>query len=55
MRVEVGRETYDAIARELPRAERDELFPAAVEAVPVLADYQAGTERVIPLFELTRV
>lgn len=53
-RIEVGTETYDVTARELPHDERDAMFTRIVEAAPVFADYQAKTTRVIPLFELTR-
>ncbi|KMO81375.1 nitroreductase family deazaflavin-dependent oxidoreductase [Mycolicibacterium chubuense] len=54
VRVEIGSETYDAEARELPRAERDALYPRVVEKAPQFGEYQAKTERVIPLFELVR-
>jgi len=50
--VEVGTTDYDAIARELPPAERDEIFPKITAAAPGFADYQAKTSRIIPLFEL---
>ena len=50
--VEVGTESYDVIARELPRDERDALFDKLVELAPVFGDYQAKTSRIIPLFEL---
>jgi deazaflavin-dependent oxidoreductase (nitroreductase family) len=53
-RVEVGADTYDVVARELPRGERDQLWGRVTQLAPVLADYQAGTDRVIPLFALTR-
>jgi deazaflavin-dependent oxidoreductase (nitroreductase family) len=53
-RIEVGTDTHDVVARELPREERDALWARVVEQAPVLAGYQAGTDRVIPLFELTR-
>jgi len=53
VRIEVGTKTQDITARELPREERDALFPAVCALAPVLADHQAKTERVIPLFELT--
>jgi deazaflavin-dependent oxidoreductase (nitroreductase family) len=53
--VEVGTTDYDAIARELPPAERDEMFPKITAAAPGLADYQAKTSRIIPLFELQPV
>ena len=50
--VEVGTESYDVIARELPPDERDALFDKLVELAPVFGDYQAKTSRIIPLFEL---
>jgi deazaflavin-dependent oxidoreductase (nitroreductase family) len=52
--VEVGTESYDVVARELPLAERDEVFPKVTAMAPGFADYQAKTSRVIPLFELQR-
>jgi deazaflavin-dependent oxidoreductase (nitroreductase family) len=52
--VEVGTESYDFIARELPRDERDVLFDKLVELVPVFGDYQTKTSRVSPLFELQK-
>jgi deazaflavin-dependent oxidoreductase (nitroreductase family) len=54
-RVEIGAESSDVIARELPSAERDELFPKITAAAPGFAEYQAKTTRVIPLFELQPV
>ncbi|MBV8927694.1 MAG: nitroreductase family deazaflavin-dependent oxidoreductase [Mycobacteriaceae bacterium] len=53
--VEVGTEAYDVLARELPPAERDEIFPKVTALAPGFADYQANTSRVIPVFELQRV
>ncbi|MGA5466631.1 nitroreductase family deazaflavin-dependent oxidoreductase [Mycobacterium sp. NPDC050041] len=52
--IEVGTEAYDVDVRELPAGERDAAYPKIVELAPVFADYQAKTDRVIPLFELTR-
>jgi deazaflavin-dependent oxidoreductase (nitroreductase family) len=52
--IEVGTEAYDVTARELPPAERNELFDEISTASPGFADYQAKTSRVIPLFELQR-
>jgi deazaflavin-dependent oxidoreductase (nitroreductase family) len=52
--IEVGAEAYEAVAQELPRDERDALWPTVTEIAPVFADYQSKTDRVIPLFELTR-
>ena len=50
--VEVGTTDYDVFARELPPAERDEMFPKITAVAPGFADYQAKTSRIIPLFEL---
>ncbi len=52
--IEVGTESFDVIARELPPAERDGTFPKITAAAPGVADYQAKTSRAIPLFELRR-
>jgi deazaflavin-dependent oxidoreductase (nitroreductase family) len=51
-RVEVGNESSDVTARELPTAERDELFPKITAVAPGFAEYQARTTRIIPVFEL---
>jgi len=53
--IEVGTTDYDVIARELPSAERDELYPKLVEQSPVFGEYQQKTSRVIPLIELQKV
>jgi deazaflavin-dependent oxidoreductase (nitroreductase family) len=50
--VEIGNDASDVTARELPSAERDELFGKITAAAPGFADYQAKTTRVIPVFEL---
>jgi deazaflavin-dependent oxidoreductase (nitroreductase family) len=50
--VEVGTESFDVTARELPSDERDEMFPQLTAAAPGFAEYQSKTSRVIPLFEL---
>jgi len=52
--IEVGTDSYDVTARELPPEERDETFPKVVAAAPGFGEYQAKTSRVIPLFELHR-
>jgi deazaflavin-dependent oxidoreductase (nitroreductase family) len=52
--IEIGNDTYDVIARELPQEERDETYPKVVELAPGFGEYQAKTSRVIPLFELQR-
>jgi deazaflavin-dependent oxidoreductase (nitroreductase family) len=53
--VELGRESYDVTARELPPAEREAVWAKAIALAPGFGDYQAKTSRVIPLFELTRL
>ena len=50
--VEIGSDSSDVVARELPAAERDALFARITAAAPGFADYQAKTTRVIPVFEL---
>src|SRR5215207_6262556 len=50
--VEVGTDAYDVTARELPSAERDEVFQKITAVAPGFGDYQSKTSRVIPLFEL---
>ncbi|HYZ69976.1 MAG TPA: nitroreductase family deazaflavin-dependent oxidoreductase [Mycobacterium sp.] len=52
--VEVGTESYDITARELPLDERNALYDKVVELMPVFGEYQEKTTRVIPLFELQR-
>ncbi|MDV3124893.1 nitroreductase family deazaflavin-dependent oxidoreductase [Mycobacterium sp. 21AC1] len=52
--IEIGTESYDVTARELPDDERDATYPKVAEAAPVFAEYQANTTRAIPLFELIR-
>jgi deazaflavin-dependent oxidoreductase (nitroreductase family) len=54
-RIEIGNESSDVTARELPPAERDELFPKLTAAAPGFAEYQAKTTRIIPVFELQPV
>jgi deazaflavin-dependent oxidoreductase (nitroreductase family) len=53
--IEIGAESSGVIARELPSAERDGLFPKITALAPGFAEYQAKTTRVIPLFELQPV
>ncbi|MFA7510481.1 MAG: nitroreductase family deazaflavin-dependent oxidoreductase [Mycolicibacterium vanbaalenii] len=52
--IEVGTDAYDVDVRELPDDERDATYPKIVAIAPVFAEYQAKTDRAIPLFELTR-
>lgn len=53
--IELGTESYDVTARELPADERDATYAKIAERAPVFAEYQSKTTRAIPLFELTRV
>lgn len=52
--IEIGTDAYDVDVRELPDDERAAMYPKIVEIAPVFAEYQAKTDRAIPLFELTR-
>jgi deazaflavin-dependent oxidoreductase (nitroreductase family) len=52
--VEIGSETIPVTARELTGAERDERFAKIAETIPMFADYQRKTTRVIPVVELVR-
>lgn len=52
--IEIGTDSYDVLARELPRDERDEVWAKFAAAAPGFAEYQEKTSRVIPLFELSR-
>ena len=53
-RIEVGTEAYDVTARELPDDDRAAVFERIVAVAPGFGEYQAKTDRVIPLFELVR-
>jgi deazaflavin-dependent oxidoreductase (nitroreductase family) len=53
-RIEVGDETVDVRAEELPRAERDEKYAEQAALYPGFADYEKKTDRVIPVLALTR-
>jgi len=50
--VELGTESFDVTARELPPAERDDIVPKLTAEVSAFAEFQAKTRRVIPIFEL---
>lgn len=47
--IEVGTETLQVTAKEANGSERDRLFQAQAEMMPVFHDYQAKTERKIPV------
>jgi deazaflavin-dependent oxidoreductase (nitroreductase family) len=52
--VQIGSEKRDVRARVATPAERERLWPKAVETYGGYADYQARTERTIPLVILER-
>ena len=52
--VELGRETFEAIAVVLASDDRDAMFAAVVRSMPTFGGYQARTERIIPIVELVR-
>jgi len=52
--VEVGDETYDAMATPAQGAERDRLWTMLKENYPFFADHEAKTDREIPVVVLTR-
>jgi len=54
IKVELGSETFTALAQEVTGAARAELWSKLVVASPTLARFQAQTARQIPLFTLTR-
>jgi len=52
--IQDGPDPFDVSVREVEGAERDEWWRRAVAAYPPYAEYQASTERVIPVFVATR-
>lgn len=52
--VEVGKETYDAIATVTEGADRQKLWTIIVEQYPFFTDHQAKTTRQIPVIALER-
>lgn len=52
--IEVGDDTIDVQAEELPRAERDAKYAEQAALFPGFADYEKKTDRVIPVLALTR-
>ena len=55
IKVELGAETFTALAKEVTGAAHAELWPALVTTSPALDEFQAKTTRQIPLFALTRL
>jgi deazaflavin-dependent oxidoreductase (nitroreductase family) len=52
--VEVGTDKYPAFAEEVKGEERDELYARMVAVAPGFAEYEAKTERKIPVLVLNR-
>ena len=52
--IQDGPEPHEYVVREVFGGERDEWFQRGVSVFPTYADYQALTERVIPVFVATR-
>jgi deazaflavin-dependent oxidoreductase (nitroreductase family) len=53
VKVELGSETFDAVASEATGEERDRLYRTQAERSPQFAEYEQKTERVIPVIVLT--
>jgi deazaflavin-dependent oxidoreductase (nitroreductase family) len=51
--IEVGTDTIDVVAAEAGGEERDRLYRRQAERSPGFAEYQAKTDRVIPVMLLT--
>ena len=52
--IEIGSETVDVDARELPEGEREAVWAQIATMAPPFAEYQTQTTRTLPLFELKR-
>jgi deazaflavin-dependent oxidoreductase (nitroreductase family) len=52
--VEVGTETFEAIATPVTLEERDRIYPIQGELYPNFAEYETKTTRKIPVVELVR-
>ena len=53
VRIEVGDDTFDAVASEATGEERDRLYDAQKVRVSSFADYEQKTDRLIPVVVLT--
>lgn len=51
--VEIGEKTVDALAKVASSADRSRIYAVQAERFPQFADYEAKTNRVIPVVELT--
>lgn len=54
VRVQVGKDQFPAVAREVPPSERDAAFAVFASAYPPLRSYQRATARQIPMVLLER-
>jgi deazaflavin-dependent oxidoreductase (nitroreductase family) len=54
VQVEFGDDTFSAVATPVVGPERDRIYAAHAENFPGFAEYQKGTDRVIPVVELRR-
>jgi deazaflavin-dependent oxidoreductase (nitroreductase family) len=52
--VELGEETFEAVATVLGSRERDRVYSAHAEQYPGFKEYQDGTDRIIPVIALDR-
>ncbi len=52
--VEIGAQTYEAVAKPVVGAERDQIYARWAEKYPQFREYQEKTTRVIPVIELER-
>jgi deazaflavin-dependent oxidoreductase (nitroreductase family) len=52
--VEIGNESYAATAKPVEGAERDRIYAIQAERFPGFKEYEAKTDRVIPVIALTR-
>jgi deazaflavin-dependent oxidoreductase (nitroreductase family) len=50
--IEIGTDTVDAIAVEVTGEERDRIYAIQKEQQPQFAEYEANTDRTIPVIEL---
>jgi deazaflavin-dependent oxidoreductase (nitroreductase family) len=51
--IELGTDRIDKTATEVDREERDTVFAEQADRFPQFAEYAAGTDRIIPVIELT--
>jgi deazaflavin-dependent oxidoreductase (nitroreductase family) len=52
--VEMGADTFDATATEVKGSERDRIYAEQASRYPGFAEYQANTDRVIPVVAIDR-